>query len=414
MQNNCYGLLGGRLKHSLSPQIHKYLCGYDYSLFEMPEERVETFIKKAEFTAINVTIPYKKTVMPYLTRIDENAQKIGSVNTIKKESDGSLSGYNTDYFGFSYLLKSNGINVKGKKAIILGSGGSCVTVNAVLKDQDAKNITVISRSGEDNYDNINKHFDAEIIVNTTPVGMFPKNLEAPINLKNYSKCEAVVDIIYNPLKTKLLLDAERLNIKGVNGLSMLVAQAKMAAEIFLDKKIHDTEIERVLSLMEKDAENIVLVGMPGSGKSTVARKLAAILHKPIIDTDNLIEEKAEKSIPQIFKDSGEDYFRSLESEAACEAGKSLSSVIATGGGIIKRQENFDALRQNGFIVFLNRPIENLATKGRPLSTDIQRLKEMFDERYPKYKEISDVEVFVDGSVDDTVNKIVNLFSGEAI
>lgn len=414
MAKNCYGLLGGRLKHSLSPEIHKYLCGYDYSLFEMTEDQVEGFIKEAEFTAINVTIPYKKTVMPYLARIDEKAKKIGSVNTIKKESDGSLSGYNTDYFGFSYLLKSNGIFVEGKKAIILGSGGSCVTVNAVLKDQNARSITVISRSGEDNYDNIYKHYDAEIIVNTTPVGMYPKNLEAPIDLDKFTKCQAVVDIIYNPLKTKLLLDAEELNIKSANGLSMLVAQAKMAAEIFLDTKISDSEIDRVLKLMEKDAQNIVLVGMPGSGKSTIAKKLAQALNRQVIDTDNLIEETAKKSIPQIFEDSGEDYFRLLESEAAENAGKNLSSVIATGGGIIKKQVNFNCLRQNGFVVLLNRPVDKLATKGRPLSTDLLRLKEMYNERYPKYKEISDAEVFVDGSVDETANKIIQLFLEEEV
>ncbi len=405
-----YGLLGERLKHSLSPQIHKYLCNYDYSLFEMPEEDVEAFIKKAEFSAINVTIPYKKTVMPYLTRIDDFAKKIGSVNTVKKEKDGTLSGYNTDYFGFMYLLKRNGINVKNKKAIILGSGGSAVTVNAVLTDEGAKSITVISRNGEDNYQNISNHFDAEIIVNTTPVGMFPQNLEAPINLNDFKKVEAVVDIIYNPLKTKLLLDAESLGIKYSNGLSMLVAQAKMAAEIFIDKKIVDSEIESVLSSIERNSQNIILVGMPGCGKSTIAKILGEKLNRNVIDTDDMIEEKAPKSIPKIIEEDGEEAFRKIESQCAFSAGQKLSQVIATGGGIIKKRENFLSLRQNGFVVFLERDLEKLSLKGRPLSKNLNNLKVMYEERYPLYNKIKDVTVKVENTPEETAEEIIKLFS----
>lgn len=406
-----YGLLGGRLKHSLSPQIHKYLCGYDYSLFEMPEENVKGFIKKADFDAINVTIPYKKTVMPFLSRIDDSAIKIGSVNTIKKEADGSLSGYNTDYFGFSYLIERNGIDVKGKKAIILGSGGSCVTVNAVLADLGAREIKVISRSGEDNYSNISKHFDADIIVNTTPVGMYPKNLETPLDVTCFKKCCAVIDIIYNPLKTKLLLDAERMGIKTANGLSMLVAQAKMAAEIFIDKKIDNSEIERVLNIMEKDAQNIVLIGMPGCGKSTLASIISSRIGKKHIDTDAMVEDAEQATIPSLFEKYGEEYFRKAESKAAFEAGSNLSSVIATGGGIIKKTENFDSLRQNGFIVFLDRDIKSLATDGRPLSTDLNRLREMYNERHPLYMSLCDVKISVAGTKDEVAEEIIKSFLG---
>lgn len=407
-----YGLLGGRLKHSLSPQIHKHLCGYDYSLFEMPEENVEDFIKKADFSAINVTIPYKKTVMPYLNRIDAFAKKIGSVNTIKKEKDGTLSGYNTDYFGFLYLLKRNGIDVKNRKAIILGSGGSAVTANAVLSDEGAKSITVISRSGEDNYQNISKHFDAEIIVNTTPVGMYPQNLESPINLYDFNCVEAVVDIIYNPLKTKLLLDAEKLGIKYSNGLSMLVAQAKLAAEIFTGSEISDDEIERVLSIMEKESKNIILVGMPGCGKSTVAKILGEKLNRNVIDTDELIVEKTNRTIPDIIEKDGEETFRKIESECAFLAGQKLSNIIATGGGIIKRKENFLSLRQNGFVVFLERKLENLSLEGRPLSKDFETLKIMYNERYTPYNEIKDVTICVKNCAEDTANEIIKLFNAE--
>lgn len=404
-----YGLLGGRLKHSLSPQIHKYLCGYNYSLFEMPENDVEAFMKKAEFSAINVTIPYKKTVMPYLDRIDEFAKKIGSVNTVKKEKDGTLSGYNTDYFGFYYLLKRSNICVNNKKCIVLGSGGSAVTVNAVLTDEGAKSITVISRSGEDNYQNISKHYDAEIIINTTPVGMYPKNIESPINLYDFKKVEAVVDIIYNPLKTKLLLDAERLGIKYSNGLAMLVAQAKMAAEIFTDEKIVDSDIERVILSMQRDSQNIVLVGMPGCGKSTIAHILGEKLNRNVMDTDELIVAKMQKSIPEIIENDGEDAFRKIESECAFLAGQKLSHIIATGGGIIKRKENFDFLRQNSYIVWLKRDLEQLALDGRPLSKDLSTLKNMYDDRWQLYEEISDVSLFVEGTPYDMATKILNLF-----
>lgn len=412
MAENRYGLIGKTLKHSLSPEIHKHFYDYNYSLIELEENQVGSFLKEENFNAVNVTIPYKETVMPFLTKIDLLAQKIGCVNTIKREADGSLTGYNTDYFGFLYLLKSNGIVVENKKVIVLGSGGASKTVCTVLNDLGAKNVTVISRSGEDNYQNISKHFDAQIIVNTTPVGMFPNNLETPLDLSNFNCVQAVVDVIYNPLKTKLLLDAQKLNINCVNGLGMLVAQAKMAAEIFLDKKIDDSEIERVIKIIEKQTQNIVLVGMPGAGKSTIAKELAIILNRQVFDTDSYIEEKVQKTIPQIFNENGEDYFRNLESDAAKATGKKIATVIATGGGIIKKQENFDALKQNGFVVFLIRDINELSLKGRPLSTDKERLKEMYFERLPKYQEIADAEVVVQSKISDTVDNIIKIFKGD--
>ncbi len=404
-----YGLLGEKLGHSLSPQIHKKLCGYTYRLFEMPENEVKAFISDRGFRAINVTIPYKKTVLPLCDVLSPQAERIGSVNTIKAADDGKLYGYNTDYFGFSYLLKRMGIVPQGKKAVVLGSGGSSVTVQTVLKDLNVGELIVVSRSGSDNYQNLSRHYDAEIIINTTPVGMFPKNLETPIELFHFKRCEAVVDIIYNPLRTKLLLDAAKMGIKHSNGLPMLVAQAKEAAEIFTGTQLADSEIERVIKQMEQDASNIVLIGMPGCGKSTVAGEIGRLLGREVIDTDMLSVQEAEKSIPEIFSSEGEAYFRDIESRVAEKAGKCLGRVIATGGGIIKREENYNYLKQNGFIVFLERPIEELATDGRPLSTDIEKLRLMYQQRYPLYCRFADKKIAVAESSEQTAGLIIKSF-----
>ncbi|MBR2861757.1 MAG: shikimate kinase [Clostridia bacterium] len=404
-----FGLLGEKLTHSLSPQIHNELGISDYSLFQVNREDLSRFFAENEFSGINVTIPYKKDAMQFCKKIDEHAEKIGSVNTIKRETDGTLSGYNTDYYGFLFLLNSNNISVFGKKVIILGSGGACAAVKAVLSDLRAKEIVIVSRSGENNYENISRNFDAQIIVNTTPVGMYPDNLNSPLTLEGFSALEAVVDVIYNPLKTKIMLDGEKRGIKCVNGLSMLVAQAKAAEEIFLEKEIPDSEIQRVLNKLEKDSKNIVLVGMPGCGKSTVAKELGKMLSRQVLDTDKIIEEDAQMIIPQIFDKMGEDAFRELEIKAVAKAGKTLSSVIATGGGIVKRKENFASVKQNGFVVYLERDIEELFTSGRPLSKDITALKQMFSARESLYKEISDVTVKVGENPTKTAQSIIERF-----
>lgn len=405
-----YGLLGEKLGHSLSPQIHKKLCGYAYQLFEMPQSKVKEFVNGRRFRAVNVTIPYKKTVMPLCDFLSPQAERIGSVNTLKVDDEGKIHGYNTDYYGFSYLLKRAGITPAGKKVLILGSGGSSVTVQAVLSDLYAGQIVVISRSGEENYQNLARHYDAQIIVNTTPVGMFPQNLEAPIELSRFNRCEAVVDIIYNPLRTKLLLDAAKLGINCSNGLPMLVAQAKMAAEIFTDTPLAEDEIERVIGQMEKEATNIVLVGMPGCGKSTVAGEIGRLLQREVLDTDVLCTEEHGKSIPEIFALSGEEAFRKTESRMAEKAGCRLGTVIATGGGIVKRPENFNSLKQNGFIVFLERPLKELAMEGRPLSTDIEQLQRLYEERYPLYLEFCDTKITVAQTCTETAAFVIQQFN----
>ncbi len=402
-----FGLLGERLGHSLSPQIHSYFGDYPYTLIEKEREELPAFFGNPEFRAINVTIPYKKDAMAFCDELDEVASRIGSVNTIRFDKD-AVRGYNTDYAGFRYLLEKNNVPVAGQKVLVLGSGGSAVTACCVLEDMQAREVVVISRSGENNYTNLERHTDAGVIVNTTPVGMYPRNLEAPVDLEQFPACEAVVDIIYNPLRTKLLLDAERLGKIAVNGLEMLVAQGKRAAELFFDRPFDDALVDSTVRSMEERFCNVVLVGMPGCGKSTVGRLLAERLDKAFVDTDELVEQTASRPIPKIIKADGEVAFRDCEQQAVEEAGKRLSHVIATGGGAVLRERNREALRQSGVIVFLERPLEKLATAGRPLSTDEAALRAMYEKRLPLYREIADYCVAVDDDKEVTCNRILEV------
>ncbi len=401
-----FGLLGRKLGHSYSPQIHAHLGDYEYPLYEKEPEEIEAFMRSDEFDGMNVTIPYKQTVIPYMAELSDAAEKIGSVNTVTRLPDGSLYGDNTDYYGFSFLLDTAGFDIKGKKVVILGNGGASQTVIAVCRDRCAREIAVISqRSKTDNYSNIEKHADADYIFNCTPVGMYPKNGERLIDLNIFKSCKGVADLIYNPAKTRFLLDAEGLNIPHINGLVMLCAQAVKAAESFLNKEFERNKTLEILSLLENEMQNIVLVGMPGCGKSTAAKGLAKKLARELIDTDTLIEEAQGMPIPQIFAEKGEEYFRNAETDVIKEAGKLSSKIIATGGGAVLRDENKDALRQNARVVFLKRDINALATDGRPLSAD-GKLQKMYEARLPHYEKISDIAVEVAEEKQETVNKIL--------
>ncbi len=409
-QNFRCGLIGETLSHSFSPQIHAHLSDYSYKLFEMKESAVEGFLKSDSFDAINVTIPYKKTVMPYLDEISDEALRIGSVNTITRKDDGRLRGDNTDYFGFSYLIKKSGINIKDKRVLILGTGGASLTAKTVCSDMGAASITSVSRTGEINYENVyEKCPDTEVIINCTPVGMHPKNLISPIELSRFKCCEGVADMIYNPAKTRLLLDAERLGIRNINGLSMLVAQAKFACELFLKTIIDDSEIDRICSLIERETGNIILIGMPGCGKSTVAALLSEITGRELIDTDDEIVKREKRLIPDIFSKDGEAYFRDRECEIAQAVGKMSGRIISTGGGIITREENLNALAQNGKIFFLKRDISLLSRDGRPLSLGAD-LEKMHTTRLPMYLKFADYTVENSSSAEDCANAIINIFS----
>ncbi len=406
-----YGLLGRSLSHSLSPQIHAAFGEYPYDLIEKPEEALAAFFENPPYAAINVTIPYKKTVMAYCTELDDMARRIGSVNTIRFDK-GAVRGYNTDYRGFIYMLERADITVRGKKVLVLGNGGASATVQCVLEDLKAAEVVVISRSGENHYGNLDRHADAQVIVNTTPVGMFPETAAAPVSLEGFPACEAVADLIYNPLRTRLLAEAEERGLKTANGLAMLVAQGHRASEIFFDKPLDKGLIEDCLHRVERRFRNIVLVGMPGCGKSTQAQLLARALGRNAVDTDAYVEQAVGKPIPQIFEEMGEAAFRQYEAEAVQELGKGSGNVIATGGGAILTVENRAALRQNGIVVFLERDTEKLARAGRPLSRDAEAVRQLYAKRLPLYRAVADVTVSVCGTPEETCTRILEAIGYE--
>ena len=397
------GLLGRKLGHSYSPQIHSYLGDYSYSLFEREPEDVEDFLKNGDFSAINVTIPYKKTVMPYC-QLTDTANYMGSVNTIIRQNDGSLLGHNTDYFGFTSMVERSGLQPAHKKCLVLGSGGASVTAVAVLKEMGA-NVVVISRTGENHYGNLHLHKDASIICNTTPVGMYPDTGISPIDLKLFPNLEGVLDMIYNPTRTQLLQDAANLGLIHMNGLWMLVAQAKEAAEWFLGHKLPDSLIEEVYRKMHQQMENIILIGMPGSGKTTVGKQLAHQLGKQFIDADQELEKTYGQSIPDIFAIEGESGFRQKETFILKELGKRSELIIATGGGCITQEQNYSLLHQNGTIFCLERALDLLPTDGRPLSQS-NRLADLYAIRKPLYDRFADHIIDNNGSVTESVQQII--------
>ena len=402
---NC-GLLGKTLGHSYSAQIHSYLGDYSYKLFEKQPEELESFIRTGDFTGLNVTIPYKKDVIPFCDILTDCAKKLGAVNTIIRRKDGTLIGHNTDYFGFRSMVDHSGIDVCGRKTLVLGSGGASVTAVAVLQELGA-NVIVISRSGVNNYSNLELHSDASVIVNATPVGMYPHAGTSPVDLDQFPNLTGVLDIVYNPTRTQLLIDAAKRGIPAENGLWMLIAQAKEGAEWFTGQTISDSVIQVIHKKMCKQMENLILIGMPGCGKSTIGKILALKLGKQFVDADAAIEQRAGMSIPEIFAKYGEEEFRKLETSVLEELGQKSCLVIATGGGCVTKQVNYPLLHQNGTIFWIQRPISQLATGGRPLSK-AGKLEEMFQSRKPLYESFADYTVFNDSAPENTVTQILNI------
>ena len=406
------GLLGERLGHSYSPQIHGLFADYTYELFEKTQEQLPEFLRSGDFTGLNVTIPYKKAVIPFCNELSDRAKKLGAVNTIVRRSDGTITGHNTDYFGFHSMVKKAGLDLSGKKVLILGSGGASATVSAVVEDLGGNGV-VISRKGENNYDNLGRHKDASVIVNATPVGMYPNVGVSPIDLTGFANLECVLDVIYNPARTQLILQAEELGIKTMNGLWMLVAQAKESAEWFSGKLIDDSEIHRVYHILRSSMENIILIGMPGCGKSTVGALLAQATQKQFLDADALIEQETGITIPQIFEKEGEEGFRQRESKVLAQIGMQSNLVIATGGGCVTRPVNYPSIHQNGTIVWIQRALDQLSTHGRPLSQN-GKLDEMYLVRKPLYEAFADVSVQSMETPIQTTNAILSKLSMEVI
>lgn len=404
-----YGLIGKPLGHSFSREIHALIADYDYRLFEIDEDELPRFFQERDFSGINVTIPYKQAVIPFLDKISDEAKKIGAVNTIVKK-EGKLFGFNTDYFGMRALIKSTGLDLENKSVLILGTGGTSKTAVEVSKSLGAKKIVKVSRKksfGAVTYDEAyEKYSGADFIINTTPVGMFPNADKTPVDVKKFKNLQGVIDAVYNPLRTNFVLDAESIGAKGRGGLYMLVAQAVYASALFLDKTADESVIDKTYARILKEKRNIVLCGMPSSGKTTVGKEIAKAFGKKFIDTDDVVVEKKKESISDIFEKYGEGEFRKEERLAIEELSKENGLVIATGGGAVLDENNVRALRRNGVILFLDRSLENLvATLDRPLSSDTEKLKNLFEKRYDVYKSCADAVIPADGEIDDVVEKI---------
>lgn len=401
-----YGVLGEKLSHSFSPLIYKQLGIHDYTIFEVPPHELESFVCSGNFAGLNVTIPYKKAVVPFCDTLSDTARALGNVNTLRFDPSGRIHGDNTDYAGFVYMARRAGIAFAGKKVIVLGTGGASVTAAYAAKDRGAREVVMVSRAGPDNYDNIHLHSDADIVINGTPVGMYPKNDGLPIDPHLFPALTGAIDLVYNPLRSCFVLEAAECGAAWTGGLSMLAGQGRAAAELFLSRTIPESETERVYTTLLQTVENIVLIGMPGSGKSAVGQAIAERLGRHFQDTDELIAKQTGRHPAQIIERDGEEAFRTIEAAALQDAARQSGLVIATGGGAVLNPDNRMALRQTGRLYWLDRPLDQLDTVDRPLSRD---LPELFARRAPIYEAAADARIDASPDVDCVADAIIEEF-----
>ena len=398
------GLIGDNIRYSFSPGIHSLLGDYSYELWEITPGELDAFMTKRDFDALNVTIPYKKSVIPYLNELSDEAKRIGAVNTVINKN-GSLFGYNTDYRGFSDMLDINRIEAKGKKVLVLGNGGAAATVKTVLSDRGASEIITVSRSGSDNYKNLERHADASVIVNTTPLGKYPDTDSCPLgSLGIFPELEAVADLTYNPYRTRLLLMAEDKGCKTAGGLTMLISQAIAAKECFFNEETSGSTADKARNIENRYFRNIILTGMPGCGKSSVGKILAKRLGRQFIDTDNEIEKETGRSPADIIENDGEIRFREIENEILNKSCFGYAKVIATGGGAVTTKKGRDTIRQGGTVVFIDRNPESLDRSDRPLSRG--SLQQLYENRIDFYRETADCIVDGNCSLDELADRIM--------
>lgn len=403
-----FGLIGERLGHSHSQTLHGLLADYSYQLWPLPPEQLEAFLTSGAFDGVNVTIPYKQAVLPYLSGLGETARRIGCVNTIVRRPDGSLFGDNTDAYGMRMMAQRAGIDFRGEKTLVLGSGGTSLTACDVVREMGGMAV-VISRCGENTYDDLERHADAAYLINTTPVGMYPATDAQAVSLTRLPNLRGVLDVVYNPLRTRLLQQAQRLRIPCEGGLVMLVYQAVLAAELFTGEPVPARRVQAAERGLRRQAANLVLVGMPGSGKTTVGKLLAAHLSMPLVDLDEEIEKAAGKPIPAIFDAEGESGFRLREAEQVARFGREGGRVLVTGGGAVKDTLNREHLRLNGFVVHLTRPLDALPMNGRPLSQGREALYRMWQERAPLYADCADKTIPNNGTPDECARAVQEAF-----
>lgn len=410
-----YYLIGNPLCHSVSPRLHALFGNPDYGLMELAEKDLPGFLKERNFDGLNVTIPFKRAVLPFLDEVSKRAEEIGAVNTVKKRADGSLFGDNTDCAGVEYLAARRGVALYGQKILILGTGGTAHTIRYEAMRQGAREIVMVSRSGPCDYENVYLHQDADVIFNATPVGMYPDCFSCPIDVSRFPVLTGVLDAVYNPLETQLVKNARALHIRAGNGLPMLVAQARLAEEIFMGMRISEADTTRALNAIRREMTSVVLIGMPGSGKTTLGRLCAKALAREMLDTDEMIVKKTGMEIPEIFERYGERRFRELEEEAVAEAMLRGGRVVAVGGGAVMSEKNRAALRMNGRIYLIDRPLDKLDRAGRPLSKSTQVLEKMRERRAPIYRELADKTIDNTAPADAAARAITedfNAYSGD--